>query len=73
MNCGEELQIATSFLVPKSKEDIIKRGEAFYEWAKWSNGMFGRTPDYKNASITAFYGGAELLEVDLNGTSNALQ
>ena len=55
-------QIATSFLVPKSKEDIIKRGEAFYEWAKWSNGMFGRTPDYKNASITAFYGGAELLE-----------
>ena len=58
----EGKQIATSFLVPKSKEDIIKRGEAFYEWAKWSNGMFGRTPDYKNASITAFYGGAELLE-----------
>ena len=55
-------RIATSFLVPKSKEDVISRGEAFYEWAKWSNGMFGRTPDYKNASITAFYGGASLLE-----------
>jgi len=55
-------RIATSFLVPKSKEDVIKRGEAFYEWAKWSNGMFGRTPDYKNASITAFYGGATILE-----------
>ena len=57
-----EKRIATSFLVAKSKDDVIKRGEAFYEWAKWSNGMFGRTPDYKNASITAFYGGAELLE-----------
>ena len=55
-------RIATSFLVPKSKEDVIRRGEAFYEWAKWSNGMLGRTPDYKNASITAFYGGASLLE-----------
>ena len=55
-------RIATPFLVPKSKEDVISRGEAFYEWAKWSNGMFGRTPDYKNASITAFYGGASLLE-----------
>lgn len=57
-----EKRIATSFLVAKSKDDVIKRGEAFYEWAKWSNGMFGRTPDYKNASITAFYGGAEMLE-----------
>ena len=55
-------RIAMSFLVPKSKEDVIRRGEAFYEWAKWSNGMLGRTPDYKNASITAFYGGASLLE-----------
>jgi len=55
-------RIATSFLVPKSKEDVVKRGEAFYEWAKWSNGMFGRTPDYKNASITAFYGGAKIIE-----------
>ena len=55
-------RIATSFLVPKSKEDVVKRGEAFYEWAKWSNGMFGRTPDYKNASITAFYAGIELLQ-----------
>ena len=55
-------RIAMSFLVPKCKEDVVRRGEAFYEWAKWSNGMLGRTPDYKNASITAFYGGASLLE-----------
>lgn len=45
---------ATSFMIPKSKEDIAQRGAAFYEWATWSNGMFGRTPDYKNSSVMAF-------------------
>jgi len=52
---------AMSFLVPRSKDDVVKRGDAFYEWATWSNGMFGRTPDYKNASITAFASSADFL------------
>ena len=52
---------AMSFLVPRSRDDVLRRGEAFYEWATWSNGMFGRTPDYKNASVTAFSAGAEFL------------
>mgnify|MGYP003324916113 CR=1 FL=1 len=39
---------------PTSVDDIIERGKAYYEWATWSNGMFGRTPDYKNASIMSF-------------------
>jgi 4-hydroxyphenylacetate 3-monooxygenase len=52
---------AMSYMVPKSREDIVKRGDAFYEWATWSNGMFGRTPDYKNASVMAFAAGAKFL------------
>jgi len=52
---------AMSFLVPKSKDDVRRRGDAFYEWATWSNGMFGRTPDYKNASVTAFAASADFL------------
>lgn len=52
---------AMSFLVPRSREDIVRRGDAFYEWATWSNGMFGRTPDYKNASVTAFAASADFL------------
>jgi 4-hydroxyphenylacetate 3-monooxygenase len=55
---------AMSFLVPQSREDVIRRGEAFYQWATWSNGMFGRTPDYKNASVTAFAASAEFLAQD---------
>ena len=52
---------ATSFLIPKTKDDIQRRGEAFYEWATWSNGMFGRTPDYKNSSLMAFANAADFL------------
>ena len=50
-----------SFLLPKTAEDVRRRGAAHYEWAKWSNGMLGRTPDYKNSSLTAFAGAAEFL------------
>lgn len=52
---------ATSHMIPTSVEDVVKRGDAFYEWATWSNGMFGRTPDYKNASVMAFAASAEFL------------
>lgn len=52
---------AMSFLIPKSAEDVRRRGIACYEWAKWSNGMFGRTPDYKNASLMAFAAAADFL------------
>lgn len=54
-------RIAMSFLAPKSPEDIRRRGAAYYEWATWSNGMLGRTPDYKNASIMAFGSAAAYL------------
>ena len=45
---------ALAFQRPASKEDVKARGRAYYEWATWSNGMFGRTPDYKNTSMMAF-------------------
>ena len=58
-------RFSMSFLMPKSVEDVKKRGVAYYEWAKWSNGMFGRTPDYKNASVMAFAGAADFLNGNL--------
>jgi 4-hydroxyphenylacetate 3-monooxygenase len=51
---AQGIRCAISHMVPKSKDDVVRRGRAFYEWATWSNGMFGRTPDYKNASVMAF-------------------
>ena len=51
---NDGIRCAISFKPPRSVDDIKARGQAYYEWAKWSNGMFGRTPDYKNASIMSF-------------------
>jgi len=52
---------AMAFKRPMNKEDVAARGRAYYEWAKWSNGMFGRTPDYKNASVMAFAAATDFL------------
>lgn len=45
---------AVSFLQPKSIADVVRRGAAMVDWARWSNGMLGRTPDYLNCSFMAF-------------------
>lgn len=58
---------AMAYKMPKSAEDVVARGKAYYEWAKWSNGMFGRTPDYKNASLMAFASGSKFLEQGVKG------
>ena len=61
-----------SFMQPKSKDDIKARGKAYYEWATWSHGMFGRTPDYKNASLMSFASAAQWLDQGVErGLGNA--
>ncbi len=67
---GERCQ--TSFLIPKSVSDIKRRGAAFYEWAKWSNGMFGRTPDYKNTSLMAFAASNRFLDAERGFARNMI-
>ncbi len=50
-----------AYKIPRSVADVADRGKAYYEWAKWSNGMFGRTPDYKNASVMSFAAATDFL------------
>ena len=45
--------VGTSFLVPKTHEDLVKRREAMAVWARDHNGMMGRTGDYLNSSLMA--------------------
>ena len=56
---GHDQRFAMSFLTPKSIHDVARRGAALYDWAKWSNGMMGRTPDYLNGSFMAFAAAAD--------------
>jgi 4-hydroxyphenylacetate 3-monooxygenase len=45
--------VATSFLVPKTPEDLAKRRAAAKLWADRSLGMLGRTGDYLNSALMA--------------------
>jgi 4-hydroxyphenylacetate 3-monooxygenase len=45
--------VATSFLVPRTQEDLDQRQRAFKLWADRSFGMLGRTPDYLNSALMA--------------------
>src|SRR2546423_1431803 len=45
--------VATSFLQPRTPEDLVQRRQAFKLWADRSFGMLGRTGDYLNSALMA--------------------
>jgi 4-hydroxyphenylacetate 3-monooxygenase len=46
-------RVGTSFLMPKKREDLVKRTTMMKIWADYSGGMLGRTPDYLNSALMA--------------------
>src|SRR5579883_1295327 len=48
--------IAVSHMIPKSREDLAKRGRALRTVAEFSVGLMGRTPDYMNVTYAGFAG-----------------
>ena len=51
--------VATSFLMPRTAEDLVKRRQAFKLWADASLGMLGRTGDYLNSALMALASAAD--------------
>lgn len=45
--------VNASFLVPRTREDLVRRREAMAVWANYSQGFLGRTGDYLNSALTA--------------------
>ncbi|WP_330949369.1 4-hydroxyphenylacetate 3-monooxygenase, oxygenase component [Virgibacillus sp. MG-45] len=58
--------VGLSFLQPKTKEELTKRRQMIQQWAKHTNGMMGRSPDYMNTVLMAFAASSDLL----NGEEN---
>jgi len=52
-------RVATSFLTPRTPEDLDQRQRAFKLWADRSLGMLGRTPDYLNSALMALAAAAD--------------
>lgn len=59
-------RVGLSFLQPKTHEDLVKKRLMVQHWARQSNGLMGRSPDYLNTVLTALMSSAEFL----NGKEN---
>ena len=65
--------VGTSFLEPKTKEDLEKRRLMTQIWAKSSGGFLGRSPDYMNTVMMTFAAAADIFsEQDERFTKNML-
>ncbi|NRF94374.1 4-hydroxyphenylacetate 3-monooxygenase, oxygenase component [Paenibacillus frigoriresistens] len=47
--------VGLSFLPPQSYEDLVVRRKMMQVWANSTFGLMGRSPDFLNVTITAFY------------------
>lgn len=61
---GKSRLIGTSFLEPKTKEDLEKRRLMIQEWAKGHKGMMGRSPDYMNTILMVLNAAADLFAAE---------
>lgn len=48
-------RVGTSFMVPQTKEDLVKRRKMIKVWADQTYGLLGRSPDFLNTTLMAFY------------------
>jgi 4-hydroxyphenylacetate 3-monooxygenase len=46
-------RVGTSYMQPKTMDDLAKRTAAMKAWADFSGGMMGRTADYLNSAVMA--------------------
>jgi len=51
--------INASHMIPRSKEDILRRHKALSRAAEYSVGLMGRSPDYLNVTYAGFAGRAD--------------
>ncbi len=52
-------RVGLSFITPRSQEDLQRRTRMMLQWARYSGGMMGRSPDYLNVSLMASAAAAE--------------
>lgn len=53
--------VGVSFMEPHTREDLARRREMMMQWARYSHGMMGRSPDYLNSELMAIASAEEFL------------
>ncbi|OIK09259.1 4-hydroxyphenylacetate 3-monooxygenase, oxygenase component [Bacillus sp. MUM 13] len=61
-----EEPIGLSYMQPKTKEDLKRRRKMMEQWARFTHGLMGRSPDYMNTAVMSFASSS----VILNGKEN---
>ncbi|MFI1015486.1 4-hydroxyphenylacetate 3-hydroxylase family protein [Streptomyces sp. NPDC020965] len=62
-----------AYAIPRSREDLVARREAYKVWAETSYGFLGRTPDYMAGGAAGFAAAPELFDTDtFAGSGNAV-
>jgi 4-hydroxyphenylacetate 3-monooxygenase len=56
--------VALSFIEPKSRDDLERRGRAFAIVAEKCSGLFGRTPDFMNAGLAAIASASQIFDTE---------
>ena len=54
--------VGLSYLQPKTREDLKKRRKMIEHWARYTNGIIGRSPDYLNSVLMSLASSTSLLE-----------
>src|SRR5258706_6535558 len=52
-------RVGLSFLIPRTKEELERRGAMMLRWARATCGMMGRSPDFMNVTFAAWAAAAE--------------
>ena len=52
-------QVGLSFIMPRNAEDLARRRNMMRNWAKFSCGMMGRTPDFLNVAVMSMAAAAD--------------
>lgn len=50
--------LGLSFIIPRTREDLIRRREMMLKWARTTCGMMGRSPDFMNVTFACWAGSA---------------
>ncbi|HET7087146.1 MAG TPA: 4-hydroxyphenylacetate 3-monooxygenase, oxygenase component [Anaerolineae bacterium] len=54
-------KVGRSYLIPRTKEELMSVGTMMMRWTRHTMGMMGRAPDYINRAISAYASGADFL------------
>jgi 4-hydroxyphenylacetate 3-monooxygenase len=51
--------VGLSFIIPRSQQDVERRGKMMLHWARATCGMMGRSPDFLNVNFAAWAAAAD--------------